>query len=212
MPEAPRVKIRHLSDDDDFRNIKTGDEAFLPLKNFINNRAKSYENAHLTRTYVLYEPDATKRQPIGYITLMSTVLDTAQVPLVDDIPPEELDGHLPEVDVDYPYTTYPAIRVARLLVDVRHRGNRYGEKLIAHAFMIAVNLIAPQIGCRFFVVDAKPKSVAFYERCGFKRFRQVRKTERVDGAVVMFLDLNDVLNSTHRSDGGKGGWGGFLPT
>lgn len=89
---------------------------------------------------------------------------------------------------DYPYSFFPAVKIARLGVDRRQQGQGLGKALVELAVGIAINHIMPQVGCRFVVVDAKRPAVVFYESVGFTLIDT--KSNRDRSEPVMYLDLH----------------------
>ncbi|WP_303827431.1 GNAT family N-acetyltransferase [Asticcacaulis taihuensis] len=171
--------LRPIEDGDSFTSFRTGDADFAPLKMFAKTKAKPYEKANLARTYVVC--DQTNNRVAAYITLVCSEVRSAET-LAD------IDGHL------FPYEQYPAVKIARLMVDERYRGNglavskKLGSVLIDFALGIAKNEIAEWVGCRFIIVDAKAKSVAFYEKVGFTLLDTPDNKARAE--KVMFVDLS----------------------
>lgn len=148
---------------------------YQALKTFARRDARKYESASLARTYVVLErPNDTR---IAYITLACSEV-TSNDKLVQG------DG------LHFPFDTYPAIKIARLLVDERYRGNGHsiGRRLVNFAQGVAREDICPAVGCRFVVVDAKQESIGFYEKCGFTLIDTAENRQRP--APVMYLDLH----------------------
>ena len=61
-------QLRPLAVADRFKGMKSGDAAFLPLKNFAKTKAQGYEAANLARTYVI--TDESLVRPAAYVTLV----------------------------------------------------------------------------------------------------------------------------------------------
>lgn len=157
--------------------MRSGGEAFAPLKAFARQRAQKFETANLARTYVL--EDQAERRIAAYITLVCS--EVKSVP-ANDVGPE----------IDFRYPHFPAVKIARLLVDERYRGGEqkrgFGKTLVEFALGIAQNDICPAVGCRFVVVDSKTESVKFYEKCGFTLLDTT--DNKAASEKVMFLDLH----------------------
>ena len=81
----------------------------------------------------------------------------------------------------------PAIKIARLAVDSRFRSNAIGENLISHALSIAIEQIAPAVGCRFMITDAKQQAVDFYLKQGFILLDT--EDNKLRDEPIMFFDL-----------------------
>ena len=87
----------------------------------------------------------------------------------------------------YPYRKYPAIKVARLATSKKHQGNGIGSRML-HEILTLTIMISEYVGCRIITVDAKPESVGFYERFGFKRV----KSRRSD-PIPLYMDYYRAL-------------------
>ena len=94
---------------------------------------------------------------------------------------------LDETDLQYNYKSYPALKIARLAVDARHRDNDYGAILVELAVGTAKEIICPAAGCRFVTVDSKRGAVGFYQKQGFTLLDTPENKKR--GEPVLFLDL-----------------------
>lgn len=169
--------LRPLQPDDSLGAVKGGDPKFAALSQFARKHARKYESENLARTYVIHEvPDG---KIVAFITLVCSEV-ASEDPLV------EAEG------LAFPYKHYPAVKIARLLVDKRHRGEKngkgFGRKLVDLALGIARTDICPAIGCRFVVVDSKKDAVGFYLRCGFKLVNTEDNRNRDE--PVMFIDLH----------------------
>lgn len=79
----------------------------------------------------------------------------------------------------------PAVKIARLAVDSRYRGKGIGDQLVALSIAIVTDLIAPYIGCRFIITDAKQHAIGFYQKLGFT----LLNTDLQQDAPAMFIDI-----------------------
>ena len=178
MAEGAEVfRLRALSPTDRFNSLKTGGDAFSALKTFARAKAQRYEQANLARTYVIR--DETNARTAAFITLVCSEV-ASKTPLLD-----------PANEPPFPYEHYPAVKIARLMVDERYRGESrrgFGRTLVDFTLGIARTEICPAVGCRFVVVDSKRESVKFYERCGFTVVDTPSNRERAE--PVMFVDLH----------------------
>ena len=113
--------LRPLADTDSFTSIKPGGSAFVPLKTFARRHAKAYEAQDLARTYVVEDEQAGRIAAYVTVVCSEVVSDTGMV---------ETDG------LHFPYDTYPAVKIVRLLVDERYRtgGFGFGRVLVNLAF------------------------------------------------------------------------------
>ena len=160
-------------------NDRTGFSCGEPsLDIFLGRYALQNQTRHRTGvTYVAEEGGVV----LGYMTLAAASLRA-----------EELDersrGRLPR----YPL---PVLRLARLAVDRRVRGEGIGSALLAAAFEIAPDM-SRRVGCAGVVVDARPAAVDYYQRFGFVRLDEGAVSAGKDpGATLteaMFLAVGTI--------------------
>jgi GNAT superfamily N-acetyltransferase len=165
------VVFREIRPDDSVSGLSLGDAEFAPLKAFLRKCARRYHKECLAKTYVYATTDVPARV-VAYVSLICSQI--------------EVDGGLPAVE-DYQYKDVPAVKVARLAVDHRYRGNQLGKKLVSVAIALAKEQVMPHVGCRFLVVDSKSGSVEFYKKRGFILLDTENNKRRP--SPVMFLDL-----------------------
>jgi GNAT superfamily N-acetyltransferase len=166
--------VRPISPKDSVSNFKTGNKAYLPLKTFLRKQARDFQQAMVAQTYVCIEIDSQGKEShkvIAYLTLTCSEIDLKQGYALEDCA------------IANQYDSLPAIKIARLAVDRRYHGHKIGSLLVDLTTAIAIDEIAPVIGCRFVVTDAKQDAVSFYHKQGF-RLLDDKATE-----PVMFMDL-----------------------
>jgi len=107
-------------------------------------------------THCFVAVEAEKLVVAGYYTLAAASVPTPDLP-------DAITKKLPR------YPAIPAIRVGRLAVDLRFRGQGLGGALLADA---ATKGLRAEVAAFALLVDAKDEgAVAFYEHHGFQRFR-----------------------------------------
>lgn len=150
-----------------------------PLQIFIRRDARKSAQANLTQTYVAKEEGEKKIR--GYISLMC-----AEVALEKtyDIPDK--------VGADR-YEYHPAVRIARLAVETAHLGQKLGRQLVETAIGIVLLSVVPAVGCRFIILDAKPKSIDFYKHMGFRLLETEANLANV--TPLMFMDLRNLIDA-----------------
>jgi GNAT superfamily N-acetyltransferase len=156
--------------------VSVGDPAFVPLKTFLEKHAKTYHTQNIARTYGAFE----QTKIIGYITLVC-----------GEISVDGDNAIINEPDLEFHYKTFPAIKIARLLVDKDHRRTEVGATLVRLSLGIAKDKICPAVGCRFVTVDSKKQAVAFYTRVGFTLLDTPANKNRSE--PVMFVDLHKAV-------------------
>lgn len=167
--------LREISPDDTVSGLSLGDEEFLPLKIFLGKHAKRYHQQNTGKTYVFVASNSPQKI-VAYITLVCSQIQVDAVP----------DGV-----GEYAYKDFPAVKIARLAVDRRQRGNDLGTKLVDLAMAITTQNIMPHVGCRFLIVDSKKKSIRFYDKYGF-RLLDTDHNKQQD-APLMFIDTGKLI-------------------
>lgn len=167
MPQEA-FELRQISPDDRVSGLSLGDAEYAPLKLYLRRHAKAYHAQNAAKTYVFA---GTNSCIVGYITLVCSKIEIGA--------PDDID--------DYRHPDFPAIKIARLAVDKRFRGNDLGTQLVDWAIAIATKIIMPNVGCRFLAVDAKKSSIPFYERCGFRLLDT--DDNKNEDHPLMFMDI-----------------------
>jgi len=166
--------IRRLTPSDNTNGFKTGDAVFQPLKTFFVKQAQEFHQHGIATTYVAAGKMSADKI-LGFATLVASEIDIRGGYVVDT--PEHANR----------YASLPAVKLARLAVDSRYRGNHIGEALVDFCLAIVAENVAPHVGCRFLVTDAKQPAVGFYEKLGFTLLDT--DDNRAGQTPVMFIDL-----------------------
>lgn len=165
--------LRPICENDVVNKLSIGNSSALPLKNFLKKDALSFHISNIAKTYVLVDIDTSSNLVLGYITLMAS-----EIILNDDQKPS---------DAASKYKTFPAAKIARLLIDNKIRKQGLGGMMLDWAINHIRLAIMPNIGCRFIMVDAKQESITFYEKRGFVFLNS--SSNKAETYPVMFLDL-----------------------
>jgi GNAT superfamily N-acetyltransferase len=161
---------------DQVSRFKLSDDGDRPLTNFLKRTALKSSKANLTQTYVLKHDGQC--HVIAYMTIMCAEIALEEAYQIQD-----------KVGAGN-YEFQPAIRIARLAVAQDAQGKGFGRKLVDLAINIALDQIQPIAGCRFLILDAKQKSVQFYERLGFRMLDTAEN--RSADTPIMFMDLQNL--------------------
>jgi len=141
------AEVRVLRRDDDRSRFRSGN---ADLDRFFARYAGQNQfRHHLGVTYVAVEEAGV----VGFATVAASQVEIAALP--DD------DRRR------FPRYPLPVLRLARLAVDERVRGQGVGRVLLRTVFTLAHEM-SRTVGCAGVVVDAKSGAVAFYERLGFR--------------------------------------------
>jgi GNAT superfamily N-acetyltransferase len=152
-------------------------------------------NADLDRFFARYAGQNQFRHHIGttYVAIdESGVIAGFATVAASELSPDTIPASSRKRLPRYPV---PVLRLARLAVDQRFRGQGVGSLLLRAVLALAVRL-SEDVGCAGVVVDAKPGAVAFYEKLGFVRL-EVVAGELADRPqpLPMFLELGQLVGS-----------------
>jgi len=140
------------------------------LNNYLRLMANQHSVRDNTRTYVL-EEKSSHGHIIGYYTLTMIPLDLASLPSrLQNKHQNARAGGL----------------IARLAVDKRYVGKGYGEWLLIDALKKLMSA-SETVGFPVVIVDAKDGSAGFYEKFGFKAFK--------DTPDKLFITISDIRES-----------------
>lgn len=173
---AVNYELREQHADDGCTALSLGDAALTPLKTFLRKEAKKLHRENLAKTFVLVEKGQARVW--AYVSTLCTRIAV-----------EQIDGPAPLED--FRYKNYPAVKLARLAVGATIQGQGAGGMLVDFVVAQVLQQIMPHTGCRFLVVDAKPNSIAFYERKGFRQMKQEADGEQA--LTTMFIDLDRLI-------------------
>ncbi len=146
-----KVTVRRLEPRDDRAAFRSGN---IDLDRFfVRYAGQNQFRHHIGTTYVAVDEGG---RILGFATVAASELATAHLS-------ETRRRRLPA----YPI---PVLRLARLAVDERVRGQGIAQALLRAVFAIA-HKMATDMGCVGMVVDAKPEAIDFYRKLGFIELR-----------------------------------------
>jgi ribosomal protein S18 acetylase RimI-like enzyme len=142
------MQIRSLKENDNRSGFDCGVGS---MNDWLRTTASQHQRKNLARTYVATLPDAPQ-SILGYYALAATAVESEGMP-----------------GARLPYAV-AAVILARLAVDLKCRGQRLGEYLLAHA-LNTIAVTADAVGVQCVVVDATDNNAAgFYQKYGFEPF------------------------------------------
>ena len=185
-----------ISRDSDVSNFSCG---HADLDEFLIDDSMEYQQERLSVTRLAY----INSEIVGFFTLVTDCIDAKQVASEDGrrgYPYAQTSGYISgilEVASEdgrrgYPYRMYPAIKIARLATSKTHQRNGIGSLMLREVLALTI-MISEYVGCRIITVDAKPGSVGFYEKFGFKRAMSKRSD-----LVPMYMDYHRLLEEEPR--------------
>ncbi len=144
------------------------------MDDFLKNEALQEQELQTSKTHLLLDDDG--KNIIAYISLCAD-----SIKLEFDEREEE----------NIPYSTAPAIKIARLAVSVQHRGEGFGRELIEYAAYIATN-VSESCGVVFLTLDCYEHRKDFYLHMGFKENIVQPNTRKYDSPISMRINLIDL--------------------
>ena len=141
------LQVRRLEPHDDRTCFRSGSVDLDRF--FLRYAGQNQFRHHIGTTYVAVREDGFIA---GFATVTASEVATAALSATKR-------KRLPQ----YPL---PVLRLARLAVDERAKGQGIGS-LLLRAVLALARRMARDFGCVGVVVDAKPEAVAFYEKLGF---------------------------------------------
>lgn len=129
------------------RNSFQADNADL-LK-YIREGMSQFEEKNMSRNYVGIDD---KGHFVSLLCLTASVITQEDIAKADENFPKNME--------------LPTIKIGRLVVDDRYRGQRIGERTLLKAVDIFVD-ISKKVGVIGLTVDSKEEAVTFYEKYGF---------------------------------------------
>lgn len=172
------IKKLETADLDQVSRFRMEHDEDRALEIFIRHHARKSAAANLTQTYVAkVEGD---KKVVGYISIMCAEVALEKTYEIAD-----------KVGADR-YDYQPAVRISRLAMAQGWQGRKIGRRLVETAIGVVLVSIVPNAGCRFIILDAKPKSIPFYRKLGFRLLDT--EENRKKPAPLMFLDLRNLID------------------
>lgn len=173
------IKKLETADLDQVSRFRMEHDEDKALEIFIRRDARKSAAANLTQTYVAKVEG--ERRVIGYISIMCAEVALEKTYEIAD-----------KVGADR-YEYQPAVRISRLAMSKGWAGRQIGRQLVETAMGVVLVSIVPNAGCRFMILDAKPKSIAFYRKMGFRLLDTEENHQKP--TPLMFLDLRNLIDA-----------------
>lgn len=146
------------------------------IEHFFMNESLTDQKHSLSTTHVLLSDNQSEL--IGFISLCN-----------DCIPLETEEKEY----YGFPYTTIPALKIARLAVDTKHQHRGYSKKLLQYAIYQAIK-IRESSGLVFLTVDCYSHRLSFYlDKCGFTINQVQTVSSTGDVPISLRLHVDDYL-------------------
>ena len=159
------------------RQVKEFDCGNDDLNSFLcSEEVSKYESQGLGHTYlVYYQNDGCL---VAYFTISADALRVEYLKSVKSFKP------LSEIKAE----TIPSVKIGRLAVQKEYQHSRIGSYILNYIGHVA---LSTPFAARLLIVQAKPQSVAFYEKLGFELTNETGR-ERNRHNRTMFFDLSNL--------------------
>ena len=157
-----------------FSKIDSFDCGDDDLNDFFKSDAESYHLRKLASTHVV----CSDTDIVGFFTLVTDCMHSQRIQVSDSIN-------------DYPYLKYPAVKIARLAINLPYQNQGNGSWCMKRIF-IALSRFSELAAFRFITVDAKNNAdvIKFYAKFGFRPATQ----KRTDETLPMYIDYFALFN------------------
>ncbi len=145
--DLEKVELVKLSEEHipDLAKFGCGDTA---MNRFLKKEALEEQNGGFNITVLLYYDG----QLTGFYSVCADAIQLTN----------EEQGNLP-------YAVAPAVKIARIGIDIKMQKRGFGTFLVEHVKDVAYELSKTKLGVRFITLDAYPERITYYERLGFIR-------------------------------------------
>lgn len=176
--EHKNIKLIRLQPDTVILPFDCGD---TDLNGFLFDDAKKYAKELIAVTYILQDDTKT----LAYFNYLN-----------DKISHTDLDGNLAKfverIGVYLPkekggHKSYPAVKIGRLAVSLESQVGGLGKMIIDYTK--GTFITNNKTGCKFITVDAYRKSLAFYEKMGFK---YLSSKDKKSDTRLMYFNLQTI--------------------
>jgi ribosomal protein S18 acetylase RimI-like enzyme len=165
-----KIAAKHLPILASFK-IDTSKSDEIELKDFlIEDAFSNQEQDFISRTYLIFHNPGNKLA--GYITLLADNVHIRNTGLAEQFRAKGIQ-----------YDSLPALKIARMCIDVDFRKKGLGTFLVRIAMRRLLE-INERVGCRFLIADAKRDARHFYKKLGFEVLKEKEK-----GHIPMYLDM-----------------------
>lgn len=172
--DPDRFRVEPFRETQMVRGFTCGNKA---LDEFLSTEeVEKFEREGLGRTFLVYH----NGNLVAYYTLSNDSLRIEYLKTVKSF------SKFAEFRVD----SIPAVKIGRLAVAKEWQNRGVGRLLIARIAAEAL-FQGQRSGVRLLILEAKPESVRFYEKCGFVLTFETRR-ERNKRNRTMFLDLQQL--------------------
>jgi len=164
-----RLKLKLINEKDDINPFSCTNEE---LNKYLHFQAKRSYLKKISATHLVYYNDIV----VGFFTLTNDIIKKDNI-------------YESKEELGYNYSTYPAIKIARLATDRNYVRRGVGTHMLYNAVGIAAT-VSEFSGCRFMTVDIKaedPHLIEFYEGFGFQRVNNFEATGK-ERTIPYYLD------------------------
>lgn len=169
------MKLIEIKNENDIKPFDCGD---ADLNGFLVEDAVAFHNKHIGKTFLFINGE----EIIGYFCLLNDKITKIEASNSAWKKVKKLFPH------DKHFKGYPAIKIGRLAVSLKYKGQGIGSKIL---WTIKTDLIdeVTLSDFRFLTVDAYLSAVPFYEKNGFGFLDAEDKNKHTR---LMYYDMNEM--------------------
>lgn len=171
------IRFVRLTPEHEIKPFDCGDD---DLNDFLHNSAKHYSNELMAVTNIL----ENNAETVAFFSVFND-----RVAFSDFEDSTEFNKFRKAFPNRKRISSYPAMKIGRLGVNVNYHGNGIGTDIIN--FLKKLFITDNRTGCRFITVDAYRDSLPFYEKCGF---RYLSCKDSAEDTRLMYFDLKQITN------------------
>jgi hypothetical protein len=161
--------------------LKPFDCGNADLNGFLMDDAKAYASRLLAVTYLL-ESDTE------LLAFFSVSNDRISINESDKATWRKIKKEFPH---SKHRSDYPAVKIGRLGVDIKHQNEHIGRLIIN--FVKDTFITNNRTGCAFITIDALKGAIPFYQNNGFKFLKPSESERSKKDTVPMYYDLTQLL-------------------
>ena len=169
------MKLVRVAADFELAQFDCGDE---DLNNFLIEDAKGFLNKRIATSFILEDNGIIA----AYFCLLNDKISKQEV---SNNQWKKIKNRFP---VGKKFSSYPAIKIGRLAVSSKYRGQQIGTKLIS-LIKDMLDSNSNYSAFRFITVDSYLSAVGFYGKNGFVKLTQ---KEENDHTCLMFFDMMEL--------------------
>ncbi len=169
------MELIEIKNENDIKPFDCGD---TDLNGFLVDDAIAFHRKHIGKTFIIMDEE----EIIGYFCLLNDKVTKIESSNSAWKRVKKLFPH------DKHFNSYPAVKIGRLAVSIKHKGQGIGSKILWTMKTLLIDEVTLS-DFRFLTVDAYLSAVPFYEKNGFRFLDAEDKNKHTR---LMYYDMNEM--------------------